>query len=230
MVFFGALLGLGNPTRKVMMMVFVFLSQTGFGWAQMLSITFIQFGVPQVELGVSGGLAGVSRFGKSFSAAVSGFWFRYCALGFSKARCVDKCVCVLSLLTIVLAGGAIAISVYSTILSNTLTTWMTRLIPSAVLPLGLPSSSLASLMTALPQGSAALASVPGITPSIMAAAGAALQESYVHALRVTALSSLSFGVIAIVACCLCNDIGHKMDDRIEVFLENDEFADKNRFH
>lgn len=64
MVFFGALLGLGDPTRKAMMMAFVFLSQTGFGWAQMLSITFIQFGVPQVELGVSGGLAGVSRFGE----------------------------------------------------------------------------------------------------------------------------------------------------------------------
>lgn len=75
MVFFGALLGLGDPTRKTMMMVFVCLSQIGFGWAQMLSITFIQFGVPQVELGISGGLAGVSRY----------------------------------------AGGAIAISVYSTI-------------------------------------------------------------------------------------------------------------------
>ncbi|KAF2653605.1 MFS general substrate transporter [Lophiostoma macrostomum CBS 122681] len=190
MVFFGALLGLGNPTRKAMMMVFVFLSQTGFGWAQMLSITFIQFGVPQVELGVSGGLAGVSRF----------------------------------------AGGAIAISVYSTILTNTLTTWMARLIPAAVLPLGLPESSLVALMTALPQGSAALAKVPGITTDIMVAAGGALQQSYVHALRVTALSSLSFGIVAIIACCLCNDIGHKMDDKIEVFLENDEFADKNRFH
>jgi hypothetical protein len=67
MVLFGALLGLGDPSRKAMMMVFVFLSQTAFGWAQMLSITFIQFGVPQVELGVSGGLAGVSRFGKSSS-------------------------------------------------------------------------------------------------------------------------------------------------------------------
>ena len=65
MVLFGALLGLGDPSRKAMMMVFVFISQTAFGWAQMLSITFIQFGVPQVELGVSGGLAGVSRFGKS---------------------------------------------------------------------------------------------------------------------------------------------------------------------
>jgi hypothetical protein len=62
MVFFGALLGLGNPDRKNMLMAFVFLSQMGFGWAQMLSITFIQFGVPQVELGISGGLAGVSRY------------------------------------------------------------------------------------------------------------------------------------------------------------------------
>jgi Fungal trichothecene efflux pump (TRI12) len=75
MVFFGALLGLGTPERKGMLMAFGFLSQMGFGWAQMMSIAFIQFGVPQVELGISGGLAGVSRF----------------------------------------AGGAIAISVYSSI-------------------------------------------------------------------------------------------------------------------
>lgn len=56
-------------------MAFGFLSQMGFGWAQMMSIASIQFGLQQVELGIPGGLAGVSRF----------------------------------------AGGAIAISVYSTI-------------------------------------------------------------------------------------------------------------------
>ncbi|ORY03042.1 fungal trichothecene efflux pump [Clohesyomyces aquaticus] len=190
MVFFGALLGLGDPTRKTMMMVFVFLSQTGFGWAQMLSITFIQFGVPQVELGVSGGLAGVSRF----------------------------------------AGGAIAISVYSTILSNTLTTSILSLVPAAVTPLGLPATSIPLILGALPKGSKALSAVPGITPEIMAAAGAAFQQAYTHALRVTALSSLSFGIIAIIACICCNDIGKKMNEKIEVFLENDEFADRNRFH
>jgi hypothetical protein len=31
MVFFGALLGLGNPERKTMMMVFVCIAQMGFG-------------------------------------------------------------------------------------------------------------------------------------------------------------------------------------------------------
>ncbi|ORY15339.1 fungal trichothecene efflux pump-domain-containing protein [Clohesyomyces aquaticus] len=71
MVMFGALLALGNPDRKGMMIAFVFLAETGFGWAQYLSIAFIQFGVPQVELGISGGLAGVSRFvGESVAIAV----------------------------------------------------------------------------------------------------------------------------------------------------------------
>jgi hypothetical protein len=47
---------------------------------------------------------------------------------------------------------------------------------------------------------------------------------------VTALSSLSFGILAIIACVCCNDIGHKMNEKIEVFLENDEYADKNVYH
>jgi len=215
MVFFGALLGLGNPNRKSLMMGFVFISQMGFGWAQMLSITFIQvisllfhssltirmhskesaltilqFGVPQVELGISGGLAGVSRF----------------------------------------AGGAIAISVYSTILANVQKTWSARLIPPAVEAAGLPASSVTAFIEALSLGSAALEKVPGITTQIIEAGAAAFQQTYVHALRVTALSSLSFGILAIIACICCNDIGHKMNAKIEVFLENDEFADRNVYH
>jgi Fungal trichothecene efflux pump (TRI12) len=50
MVFFGALLGMGTPDNRGMMMAFVFLSQMGFGWAQMLSITFIQVSNGNVSL------------------------------------------------------------------------------------------------------------------------------------------------------------------------------------
>ncbi|KAF2011386.1 MFS general substrate transporter [Aaosphaeria arxii CBS 175.79] len=190
MVVFGALLGLGNPERKGMMIAFVFLCQVGFGWAQYLSIAFIQFGVPQVELGISGGLAGVARF----------------------------------------AGGAVAISVYTSILTNVQSTNAARLVPAAAIAAGLPADSAAALLAAIPLGSAAIAKVPGITNEIAAAAGAAFQQSYVVGLRTTALSSLSFGVIAIIACLFCNEIEHKMNDKIEVFLENDENADKNKFH
>ncbi|KAF1943765.1 MFS general substrate transporter [Clathrospora elynae] len=190
MVVFGALLALGNPERKGMMIAFVFICQVGFGWAQYLSIAFIQFGVPQVELGISGGLAGVARF----------------------------------------AGGAVAISVYQTILTNVQTSKAAELVPTAALAAGLPSSSIPALLAALPLGATALAKVPGITTNIILAAGAAFQQAYVVGLRTTALSSLSFGVVAIIACCFCNDIGPKMNDKIEVFLENDENAEMNRYH
>ncbi|KAF2492231.1 MFS general substrate transporter [Lophium mytilinum] len=190
MVVFGALLGLGTPDRKGMMIAFVFLAEMGFGWAQYLSIAFIQFGVDQVELGISGGLAGVARF----------------------------------------AGGSVAISVYTTILSNVQSSHAAKLVPAAAIAAGLPAASASALLAAIPLGSAAIAKVPGITTEIAVAAGAAFQQSYVVGLRTTALSSLSFGIIGIIACICCNDIGHKMTDKIEIFLENDENAEKNKFH
>ncbi|KAF4983581.1 hypothetical protein FZEAL_1031 [Fusarium zealandicum] len=187
MVVFGALLAFATPDRFGMVIAFIFLAEIGFGWAQYLSIAFIQFGTDQVELGISGGLAGVSRF----------------------------------------AGGAIAISVYTTILTNVQSTQMGKLVHSAAISAGLPSSSVEQLLAALPLGSAALQEVPGITSEIIAAAGKAFQQSYVAGIRTTCLSSLSFGVIGIIACLCCQDIGHKMNDKIEIFLENEVHADKN---
>lgn len=57
MVIFGAMLALGTPDNKNMIIAFTFLSMTGFGWAQYLSITYVQFGTDQKELGIAGGLA-----------------------------------------------------------------------------------------------------------------------------------------------------------------------------
>jgi hypothetical protein len=158
MVVFGALLALGTPERKGLVIALVFIEQIGFGWAQYLSIAFVQFGTDQVELGIAGGLAGVARF----------------------------------------AGGAVAIAVYTTILTNVQTKSMLELVPAAATAAGLSVDAVPALLAALPLGAAALAEVPGITNEIMAAAGSAFQQSYVVGLRTTALSSLSFGVIAII--------------------------------
>lgn len=57
MVVFGALLALARPDRFGLTIAMIFLSEVGFGWAQYLSIAYIQFGTDQVELGISGGLA-----------------------------------------------------------------------------------------------------------------------------------------------------------------------------
>lgn len=140
------------------MIALVFIGQMGFGWAQYLSIAYVQFGCDQTELGISGGLAGVARF----------------------------------------AGGAVAISVYTAILTNVQGNHMAKLVPPAAEAAGLPASSVPALMAALPLGSAALAKVPGITTDIILAAAGAFQQSYVIGLRTTALSSLAFGIPAII--------------------------------
>jgi len=48
--------------------------------------------------------------------------------------------------------------------------------------------------------------------------------------RTTALASLSFGIVSILACLWCRDIEDRMTDKIETFLENDRLASKNEFH
>lgn len=87
-----------------------------------------------------------------------------------------------------------------------------------------------AILAALPLGAAALEEVPGITADIAGAAGLAFQESYRLGLRAIALTTVGFGIVLIIAVLCCNDIGHKMNNKIEVFLENDVQAAKNEFH
>lgn len=150
------------------------------------------------------------------------------------------------------AGGSVAISIYTTILTNIQRNKLVQLVPPAATAAGLPESSVLSLLAALPLGSAALAEVPGISNEIIAAASAASKQNYVVGLRTTCLSFLSFGVLGIIgeligeyqpsitvrlradqsttAAICCQDISKKMNNRIELYLENDANVDKNKYH
>ncbi|KPI44781.1 uncharacterized protein AB675_8655 [Cyphellophora attinorum] len=66
--------------------------------------------------------------------------------------------------------------------------------------------------------------------SVAGAVGLAQQLAIAHGIKLIALTSLGFGCIGIVACLCCQNIDSRMDNTIEVFLENDEFADRNKFH
>lgn len=46
----------------------------------------------------------------------------------------------------------------------------------------------------------------------------------------TALVSLAFAGLGLVMCLLCENIDDKMNDKTEVFLENDVHAEKNQYH
>jgi len=62
MTFFGGLLAYVTPAHENLGIAFAFLTATFYGYAQYLSIAYIQFGADQVELGIAGGLAGVARY------------------------------------------------------------------------------------------------------------------------------------------------------------------------
>ena len=97
-----------------------------------------------------------------------------------------------------LTSGAVAISIYTTILTNVQSSHAAMLVPAAPITACLPTSSAKALLTALSLGSAALAKMPGITAKIAVAGGKAFQQSYVFELRTTVLSLLSFGIIGII--------------------------------
>lgn len=71
MVLFGSLLGMVTPTNKGLMIAFIFLCQTGYGWGIYLSIAITQMGVKQENLGVCGGISGSIRFAAGASKSRS---------------------------------------------------------------------------------------------------------------------------------------------------------------
>lgn len=145
------------------------------------------------------------------------------------------------------AGGAVAICVYSTVFGHKQAAVAAKVVPAAVIAAGGTTATAKAVLEALPLGAAALEKVPGITANIATAAGIAYQESFTKGLqyvspvqstrllltcwnRAIAFTTIGFGVVLIIAVFFCNDIGHKMNNKIEVFLENDKNAEKNEFH
>lgn len=190
LVLWGSLMALVTPTNKALMIAFVVLGQISYGVAAYLGVTFTQLGVPQTYLGISGGLAGLARYG----------------------------------------GGAIASASYSSAIGNGIKTKGSD-ITAAALAAGLPQSSAAQLMPAIvANGPAGIAAVPGVTDAVTQAVAAAYKTAAAFGLRNAALASLAFGVVGIALAVACEDITPKMTDKIEVFLENDALAEKNKFH
>lgn len=143
MTFWGGLLAYITPERESLGIAFAFLSAMGFGYSQYLSITYIQFGADQTELGIAGGLAGVARE----------------------------------------SGGAIAVTVFATILGNVQSSYATSHVAAAAEAVGASKIVAEAVAAAIPLGAAALEKVQGLTTAIAEAAGAAFLESYVHAVR-----------------------------------------------
>lgn len=143
MTFFGALFAYITPERESIGIAFAFLSSMGYGYAQYLSIAYIQLGADQIELGIAGGLAGVARY----------------------------------------AGGAVAVTLFATILGTVQSSWASTHVVAAAEAAGASRTTAEAVLAALPLGAAALEKVQGLTTAIATAAGGAFIQSYVEGVR-----------------------------------------------
>lgn len=96
-------------------------------------------------------------------------------------------------------GGAVAQTIYVSILQNKLTVNLPKYVGPAAVSAGLPSSSIPALLAGMAVPTTDLMStVPGITPEILAAAGQATKVAYLESFKIVFYATIPFGVVLIV--------------------------------
>lgn len=117
--------------------------------------------------------------------------------------------------------SAIATSMYSSILTTESSKYIPQKVMPAALAAGLPESSMKALLSSITLGD--FTAVPGISPGIIAATGAAVKDAYALSFRTVYLCTLPFGALLIVAALLSpnveqyltDEVARKMHDRFE---------------
>ncbi|CAK7202848.1 hypothetical protein SEUCBS139899_005575 [Sporothrix eucalyptigena] len=113
------------------------------------------------------------------------------------------------------AGGSLATAIYVTILDNKLDSYTPEDISAAVLGAGLPESSLSAFLTAYTaSNTTALYAIPGVNSTILAAAGAGLQQAYSQSFSIVYLATIAFGGCAVISALFAPNMDDKMTDEV----------------
>jgi len=111
------------------------------------------------------------------------------------------------------AGGSVAVTVYSTILSNRLAFTVPRNVGPVAVAAGLPEDQVPALSQAIIKGT--FAKFPGLTSSVSEAVTSVLPTAYSQAFQTVYLASFGFGAIAIIGCLFAKDARDLLTDKIE---------------
>lgn len=98
------------------------------------------------------------------------------------------------------AAGALATSMYSSILSTELTKYLPRYVAPAAVEAGLPRSSVPALLGGVSTGN--FTTVPGINNAVIEAVAAPIKHAYSLAFRTVFLCTVPFSVVLLIAAIL----------------------------
>lgn len=114
-------------------------------------------------------------------------------------------------------GGSIGYAIYFNIFENKIAAVLPTLVETAAIAAGLAPAEIPALIGDLvAQNITAIEAIPGITPTIIEAATAAVTEAYVQAFKKVYLVSIAFGGAAIIASLFLGDIKKYMVHRVAV--------------
>ena len=117
-------------------------------------------------------------------------------------------------------AGSIFTAAYSTALSTRLNAYIPSYIGRAVAQAGLPPASIGPFIGAFAGNDrAALVQIPGVTPVVLGAAGAAFQQAFADAVRIVYEIAAPLGAVACILCLLLPSFKNIMDRKVEAPLE-----------
>ncbi|KAE9983241.1 hypothetical protein EG328_010182 [Venturia inaequalis] len=115
-------------------------------------------------------------------------------------------------------GGAVAQSMYVSILTTNVAKYLPQYVTPAALAAGLPPSSLSSLYASMAAGD--FSAVPGMTPEIMKAVETQTQRAYFSAFQVVFYATIPFGVLLVAAACFVPDMEQFLHNNIAKRLQH----------
>ena len=117
-------------------------------------------------------------------------------------------------------GGSIGFAVYYNIFINKLEAKLPAEVVSYAIQAGLPPGSAVDFVTTFLTDPTGLASVSGVTPSIIAAGALGSQWAFADSLKYIFYTSIPFGVLALIASWFLGDISPYMTNRIVATLNH----------
>ncbi|KAK0813200.1 hypothetical protein LTR91_007420 [Friedmanniomyces endolithicus] len=116
------------------------------------------------------------------------------------------------------AAGALATSMYSSILATELKKYLPQFVGPAATAAGLPVASLPALLAGVGAGS--FDAVPGINADVLAAIGRPIKEAYAMSFRTVFLCTLPFGAILLLAAIFyCPNMEDYLTDEVSRKLQ-----------
>jgi len=103
-------------------------------------------------------------------------------------------------LSISVIGASFGYTIYYNIFTNKLKTALPAYVAKAAVGAGLPALEVVEFITTLVGAPAKIMTVPGVTPSIVAAATRSSQDAYAYGLEYVWNKSIAFRCVSIIAC------------------------------